>query len=153
MKVSMWRRPVIGTCLLWFAVSFTLSVTASEDMVIHGGTIYTADKARPLAEALVARDGKLIHVGSLATAEQVASPDAKWIDASGKMVLPGFHDSHIHTFLGGRSLLGCDVASAETIDHLELMLKTCFSTSQEAWLIAEGLNLVFLIKKVRLWFG
>ena len=54
---------------MWFAVSFTLSVTASEDMVIHGGTIYTADKARPLAEALVARDGKLIHVGSLATAE------------------------------------------------------------------------------------
>ena len=147
MKVNIWRRPVIGTCLLWFAVSFTLSVTASEDMVIHAGTIYTADKTRPLAEALVARDGKLIHVGSLATAEQVASPDAKWIDASGKMVLPGFHDSHIHTFLGGRSLLGCDVASAETIDHLELMLKTCFSTSQEAWLIAEGLNLGFFDQK------
>ena len=72
---------------MWFAVSFTLSVTASEDMVIHGGTIYTADKTRPLAEALVALDGKLIHVGSLATAEQVASPDAKWIDASGPILM------------------------------------------------------------------
>ena len=98
MKVNIWRRPVIGTCLLWFAVSFTLSVTASEDIVIHGGTIYTADKARPLAEALVARDGKLIHVGSLATAEQAASPDAKWIDASGNMLLFGLHDHRIIHF-------------------------------------------------------
>ena len=69
MKVNIWRRPVIGTCLLWFAVSFTLSVTATEDMVIHGGTIYTADKARPLAEALVAREKMLIHVGTLAMTE------------------------------------------------------------------------------------
>ena len=129
MKENMWRRFVIRTCLLLFAGSFTLSATASEDMVIHGGTIYTADETRPLAEALVVREGKLIHVGTLAMAQQVASQDAKWIDASGKMVLPGFHDSHIHTYLGGRSILGCDVASAETINHLEQMLQTCFSTS------------------------
>lgn len=143
MKANMWRRSAIGTCLSVFAGSFTLSVTASEDIVIHGGTIYTADEARPLAQALVVREGKLIHVGTSAMAQQVASPDAKWIDASGKMVLPGFHDSHIHTYLGGRSILGCDVASAETIHHLEQMLQACFSTSQETWLIAEGLNLGF----------
>ena len=57
---------------MWFAVSFALSVTASEDMVIHGGIIYTADKTRPLVKALVAREGKLIHVGTLAMGEQVA---------------------------------------------------------------------------------
>ena len=75
MKVNIWRRPAIGTCLLWFAVSFTLSATAPEDMVIHGGTIYTADKTRPLAEALVAREGKLIHVGTLAVAERVSQSE------------------------------------------------------------------------------
>ena len=72
---------------MWFAVSFTLSVTASEDMVIHGGTIYTAGKTRPLVEALVAREGNLIHVGTFAMGEQVASPDAKWIDASGPILM------------------------------------------------------------------
>ena len=56
------RRGVIGTCLLLFTGGLTLSITASEDMVIHGGTIYTADKTRPLAEALVVRDEKLIYV-------------------------------------------------------------------------------------------
>lgn len=64
-----------------------MSVTASEDMVIHGGTIYTANKTRPLVEALVAREGRLIHMGTLAMAEQVASPDAKWIDASGPILM------------------------------------------------------------------
>ena len=44
-------------------------------MVIHGGTIYTADKTRPLAEALVAREGKLIHVGTLAVAERVSQSE------------------------------------------------------------------------------
>ena len=71
----MWGRSVIGTCLLRFAFSFTLSATASEDMVIHGGTIYTADKTRPLTEALVAREGKLIHMGALAATERVSHSD------------------------------------------------------------------------------
>ena len=65
MKTKIWRRPVIETCLLLFAGNFTLSVTASEDMVIHGGTIYTADKARPLADALVVRDEKFNPRGHL----------------------------------------------------------------------------------------
>ena len=72
---------------MWFAVSFALSVTASEDMVIHGGTIYTADKTRPLVEALGAREGTLIHVGTLALGEQVASSQAKWIYASGPILM------------------------------------------------------------------
>ena len=98
-KANMCRGSAIRTCLLLFAGSFTLPVTASEDIVTYVGTIYTADETRPMAEALVTREGKLIHVGTLAIAQQIASPAARWIDASGKMVLPAFHDSHIHTYV------------------------------------------------------
>ena len=77
MKVNILRRLIIGASSLWFAVSFALSVTASEDMVVHGGIIYTTDKTRPVVEALVAREGQLIDAVTLAMVQQVASPDAK----------------------------------------------------------------------------
>ena len=70
-KIKIWSKTIIEAYLSFFVGSFTLSVTASEDTVIHGGTIYTADKTRPLAEALVVREGKLIHVGTLAMAKRL----------------------------------------------------------------------------------
>ena len=92
---------------------------------------------------MVVRDGEIIHVGSLNEASSIAKPDANWIDISGKMLLPGFHDAHVHTRMGGRSLTGCDVTSAESLDQLSQMLRLCFSTSEKPWLVAEGLNLEF----------
>ena len=65
------------------------------------------------------------------------------INTEGKMVLPGFHDAHLHTFMGGRSLVGCDVANAPDIESTEAILKSCLASSSSSWLVAEGLNLAF----------
>ena len=120
-----------------------MATVASTDLVFAGGHIYTADPANPRADAVVVRNGEIIHVGSMNDASAIATSDANWIDISGKMLLPGFHDAHVHTRLGGRSLTGCDVASAGSLDQLSQMLRLCFSTSEKPWLVAEGLNLGF----------
>lgn len=130
---------MLGLSLGWSPVT----AMASTDLVFAGGHIYTADPANPRADAVVVRNEEIIHVGSLNEASSIATPDANWIDISGKMLLPGFHDAHVHTRLGGRSLTGCDVTSADNLDQLSQMLRLCFSTSEKPWLIAEGLNLGF----------
>jgi imidazolonepropionase len=51
--------------------------------------------------ALIIRDGIIEWVGPVAEMPAVARNEATWIDASGKVVLPGFVDSHTHLLFAG----------------------------------------------------
>ena len=136
------RQQAISKLLLGLVFGVIgLSAHASDDWVLFGGHIYTADQANERPEAVVVRDGRIAYVGSLDDAKRLASSDAEWIDTTGKMVMPGFHDAHVHTRLGGRSLTGCDIAMAPDLEQLTEMLRVCFSSTDGPWLIAEGLNL------------
>ncbi len=119
------------------------SAAKSADFILSGGHFFTADPNHPDASAIVIKDKDIIFVGRTEQAMAYRRADTRVIDTSGKMVLPGFHDAHVHPLLGGRSLLGCDLSSAEGLDDLTAMLKTCMADSEAAWLVAEGLNLGF----------
>ena len=88
---------------------------SSADVILIGGHVYTADAQSPEAEAVVIDGDTIAFVGSRREAERYRTPATRVIDTEGKMVLPGFHDAHLHTFMGGRSLVGCDVANAPDI--------------------------------------
>lgn len=72
------------------------------DLVLRHPAIYTMDPARPWAEAIAVRDGRIAAVGSLADA-LVAAPDAKVVDLPGRMVMPGLLDVHNHFVWAGRA--------------------------------------------------
>jgi predicted amidohydrolase YtcJ len=71
------------------------------DAVYYNGTILTIDDQRPTAEAVAVRDGRIQTVGSEATVLETVGPDTIEIDLGGKTMLPGFVDSHGHTYLIG----------------------------------------------------
>jgi len=75
-----------------------------QDSVLLNGKVWTA--ASPSwAEALLVRGGRIAAVGSTDEVRQRADSDAERIDLRGRLVLPGFHDSHLH-FTGGALQLG-----------------------------------------------
>lgn len=61
------------------------------------GTVWTADDARPWANAVAVRGDRIVAVGSGA---EVLDADVGTrpveVDLEGAMVLPGFHDTHTH---------------------------------------------------------
>ena len=63
------------------------------DKIVKNAKIYTADKDRPLASALVVKDGKFAYVGDEAG---LADFEGEVCDLGGKFVMPGIIDSHIH---------------------------------------------------------
>lgn len=111
------------------------------DLIFLGGHIYTADPLAPRVEALVVAGENIVFVGSAEEAKAYQTPDTRVIDTTGKMVLPGFHDAHLHTFMGGRSITGCDLAAAPDISAVEAILQSCQAQLRQQWLVAEGLNL------------
>ena len=74
------------------------------DTIILHARIYTVDAQHPWAEALAIRAGKLVAVGDEKQIAAWRGPKTQVLDAGGRLVLPGFTDSHIH-FLEGALLL------------------------------------------------
>ncbi len=71
--------------------------------------IWTGDPARPDAQALAVRGGRIASVGTNAEIEVRRGPDTRVIDAKGRRVVPGFIDSHTHAAMGGFDLLAMDL--------------------------------------------
>ena len=89
---------------------FVASVSAQDaDLVLRGGVIWTVDDSNPRAEAIAARDDKIIYVGSNDVVERYIGPNTRVVDLGGKLVTPGFYDNHVHFESTGRLLYGLNL--------------------------------------------
>jgi hypothetical protein len=66
------------------------------DLLFTGGAVYTADPARPWAEAVAVRGDHILAVGSAAELGELRGPDTVVTNLAGKLLLPGFTESHVH---------------------------------------------------------
>jgi predicted amidohydrolase YtcJ len=84
-----------------FLSFLSMSITScradrGSDWVLENGAVYTVDPARSWARAIAVDDGKIVYVGDDAGARAHVGPRTRVIDLEGRMVLPGFIDSHSH---------------------------------------------------------
>ncbi|MGB2625672.1 MAG: amidohydrolase [Candidatus Acidiferrum sp.] len=70
------------------------------DMVVRHANIHTMDEKLPHATALAVKGDKILWVGEDAEAEKYIGEKTRVVDASGRLLLPGFIDSHFHVALG-----------------------------------------------------
>lgn len=68
------------------------------------GTVYTLDPARPRADALLVRDGRIAKLGGRPDCEREAGAGARVIELGEGCAVPGLIDAHGHPILHGRSL-------------------------------------------------
>jgi predicted amidohydrolase YtcJ len=67
------------------------------DAIFTNGDIVTVDDARPSAEALAVKDGKILALGTRAEVERAhRGAVTKVVDLGGKALLPSFIDAHGH---------------------------------------------------------
>lgn len=78
------------------------------DYVFKNGAVYTIESKHPKAEAVAITGKKISYVGSNKGAKAFIGKKTKVVDLKGKMLLPGFVESHIHPtlafFAGGADL-------------------------------------------------
>src|ERR1700735_1917147 len=95
------------------------------DIVFLNGKIYTQNAARPWAEAVAIKDGEIAAVGSNSEVTKYRGSMTQVVDVAGRMVLPGFVDSHIHFLLGSLNLKrwALMLDTAETIAEVQRCVK------------------------------
>ena len=73
--------------------------TAPADLVLTGAAIYTVDDASPWASAVSITGGRISHVGDDDSVASYVGSGTTVVDLGGRLVLPGFVDTHAHPLL------------------------------------------------------
>ncbi|NOP82114.1 amidohydrolase [Bacillus paranthracis] len=91
--------------------------TKLADTIFINGNVYTVEAKQPWAEAVAIKNGEIIYVGNTKGAKKYKNKNTKIIDLKGKMLLPGFVDSHLHASETVNFLYSVDLVNARTVDE------------------------------------
>ncbi|WP_435634113.1 amidohydrolase [Pseudomonas solani] len=111
--------------LLAAAVAFSsMEAMAGADMVLFNGKVFTADKARPMVQAIAVENGKVLAVGSDAEIKALADASTQHIDLAGKALMPGLIDTHSHAIFGGLEMSTANMGDEQvSLEELEKRLR------------------------------
>lgn len=91
-------------------------------LAILNASVWTGIGSTKRCQAIAVSDDRIVAVGSNADISPLAGAGTTVIDAGGKLVLPGFNDSHAHLLLGGRQLMAVDLRNARSREELAAMV-------------------------------
>ncbi|HYX80509.1 MAG TPA: amidohydrolase family protein [Actinomycetota bacterium] len=94
------------------------------DLVFRNGAVYTVDAARRWAQAVAVNGGRIVAVGTDADVRELVGPRTETIDLDGRMLLPGFQDSHAHPPPAGLEMLRCNLSDAYAFEDYATIVKT-----------------------------
>lgn len=102
----------------------------------YGGDVYTVDAARPDAEAVAVRGGRVLAVGSEAECRVALDSDFEEVDLGGRALLPGFIDTHLHPVLMIYFDMNADVRGVSSIAELQACLReTAVGKAPGEWIV------------------
>jgi predicted amidohydrolase YtcJ len=71
------------------------------DLIVTNCKVYTADAHDTLAEAVAVKGGRILKVGKASEVMRLRGRRTRVLDIGGRLVLPGFIDSHEHCIRNG----------------------------------------------------
>ena len=110
------------------------------DLVVRGARVFTADSLQPDAEAFAVTAGTLTYVGTDSGVANLIGPDTRVVDARGRLITPGFHDTHVHLLQAAAEREWCYLDVPETLEATVASLMACAEESRGPWLLANDLN-------------
>lgn len=112
------------------------------DLILRNGAVYTMDAARSWAAAVAIAGGRIIYTGPDAGATKLRGPSTRIIDLGGRMVLPGFHDSHVHLMEGGVGMSLVNLKDLKTPKEvLAEVRKYAAAHPDKSWVTGAGWDL------------
>lgn len=120
----MCKKPVCHSVIYFLCITiFSCSPLPEADLILVNGKIRTMNEAAPQAEAIAVRSGKIVAIGTTSSVEKLKGKNTERIDLQGRLLLPGFVDSHIHAFWGGQRLSEINLNGSESVAELQQKLK------------------------------
>src|SRR3977135_1963777 len=106
------------------------------DLIIQNAHVWTVDPSRPEAEAVAILGERIVAVGSSQQVDAWRGPHTRVVDATGKRLLPGFNDAHVHFLDGGCKLDNVELNDATSPQEFARRIRErAGKTAKGAWLL------------------
>ena len=112
-------RTTVCVALLAQASLVSTGEDGAADLVLRNAVVHTVARARPRAQALAIRGGRILAVGSNEEVQALVGPGTRVRDLGGRTVVPGFDDSHAH--LLGIGFARLDVNLMDATSYAEVV--------------------------------
>jgi predicted amidohydrolase YtcJ len=108
------------------------------DVVVRKAHIYTVDAQRLQTQAVAIKGDRILWVGDEKDVDAHIGPTTHVMDAGGRLLLPGFIDSHFHVLLGGnRDVLR--IENGNTLAEIQRQVREFAIKGPELkWIEVEG---------------
>ncbi|MEU1505540.1 amidohydrolase [Kitasatospora sp. NPDC005748] len=108
------------------------------DLVFTNGPVHTGDPARTRATSLAVTGERITAVGH-DEVRQLIGPGTEVVDLEGRLLIPGFQDSHIHAVFGGTELAECDLTGTVGADeYLRRVAAFAAAHPDRTWITGGG---------------
>src|SRR5579862_773654 len=115
-----------------------VAADAPADLIVSGATVHTVDDALGSVRAFAVRDGRFVYAGDTAGAMRLRGAKTRVLDLTGKTVLPGLIDAHLHLTDVGLALHEVDLDGAQSEGELVARTVAFAKTSSDVWILGEG---------------
>ena len=134
------RKSVVIIISVVSLLAFACNLTDSgADLVLLNGKVVTMDKQTPRAHGLAVRGDRILAVGDSAGLVRYITPQTKVIDLKGRLVIPGFIESHAHFMSLGYSKMRLDLGQSKTWQELVDMVKEAVAKAEPGeWILGRG---------------
>ena len=132
--VQLLRLGLLSFCTMALSACDSSQTVAPEqepaDLVLKDAYVYTVDPARNVAQSVAIRGNTIIFVGNDDETLAFVGDETEVRDLDGAMLMPGFHDMHIHA-LGTVPPEMCDLDSQPySLEEMVPVLQQCIETYQ-----------------------
>jgi len=130
---------VLSAACLALLVAACAKQEPPADAVFVGGVVHTLDPAKPSAEAIAVRDGRIVAVGSKDEIGPFIGDATEVTDLQGAVVYPGFTDAHMHLEGIGERELEFNLEGTASVADLKAKVKARAATvAPGGWVVGRG---------------
>lgn len=115
------------------------------DLILKSSSIFTG-KGQPISGAVAAAGNKIVYVGPADKAAELAGPDTRVLELGDKLVMPGFHDAHLHIHMSAlmfSKYMFMMLENSSEEDCIERMRPFVATRPKGAWVVTCGWYLPF----------
>ena len=119
------------------------------------GNIHTMDYNNPIVDSIVTKNNKFVYAGTEENARKYIIENGKAdkeVDLCGRLVIPGFNDSHMHFVHFAKSLRSVNLFGTKSIGEIKQRMTNQLKRRKVAdisWLEGEGWNHDYFVDEKR----
>ncbi|SDI70500.1 hypothetical protein SAMN05216189_10082 [Pseudomonas delhiensis] len=118
------RRLIKGALAVAIALGTLEAHAQTADLILYNAKVFTAEPGQPLQQAVAIAGDKVLKVGSDQEVRALGDAHSRQVDLGGKLLMPGFIDSHSHSIFGGLELIAASMQDEQvSLDELAQRLR------------------------------